>query len=219
MKQIEFKNFNIELLYKPQLKNSYITIDADQKITIKTPSNSRKFLFKLLQEREPWIEKQLLKIQSLSRLEMKLEDEILLYGELYSIDREEAAPLREKIHRLKTNTPQKILQCYNNFYKESASLYIGQRVVYFAQLMNLKYKEIKYKKLKSRWGSCSSAKVLTFNSELMKVDKDLIDYVVVHELSHLVHMNHSKNFHAHVEKYLKNSNSLRQKLKAIRLVN
>jgi len=218
MKQIKFKNFNIELLHKPNLKNSYITIDANQKIIIKSPSSSRKFLLGLLQEREHWIEKQLFKIKSLSRLEMKLEDEVLLYGELYSIDSQEATVLREKLHRLQTDSPQKIVECYNNFYKESANLYITQRVLYFSQLMKLNYKEIKYKKLKSRWGSCSSTKVLTFNTELMKVDKDLIDYVVVHELSHLVHMNHSKDFHAHVEKFLHNSKSLRQKLKAIAIL-
>jgi predicted metal-dependent hydrolase len=83
--------------------------------------------------------------------------------------------------------------------------------------MNLSYNDIKFKKMKSRWGSCSSKKTLTFNTQLIKVEKELIDYVVVHELSHLVFMNHSKEFHNLVEQYLADSKRYRQKLKNIRI--
>ena len=47
----------------------------------------------------------------------------------------------------------------------------------------------------------------------MKVKKELIDYVVVHELAHLVHMNHSREFHMFVDKYLSDSKLLRKELK------
>ena len=89
--------------------------------------------------------------------------------------------------------------------------------LYYSELMSLEYKEIKYRKMKSRWGSCNSVKVLTFNTELIKVDKELIDYVVVHELAHLKHMNHSKAFHAFVESHLPNSKAQRQALKKIKI--
>ncbi len=83
--------------------------------------------------------------------------------------------------------------------------------------MELDYREVKFRKMKSRWGSCSSLRVITFNSELIKVKKELIDYVVVHELAHLVHMNHSKNFHALVDKYISNSKEIRKELKSTNL--
>ena len=83
--------------------------------------------------------------------------------------------------------------------------------------MGLDYSEIKYRKMKSRWGSCSSKRVLTFNTELIKINKELIDYVIVHELAHIKHMNHSKQFHALVEKYLPLSKRLRKELKNIKI--
>ena len=62
------------------------------------------------------------------------------------------------------------------------------------------YKEIRVKKMRSRWGSCSANKVLTFNYDLLFLDQDLLRYVVVHELCHLKEMNHSKRFWRLVEK-------------------
>ena len=66
-------------------------------------------------------------------------------------------------------------------------------------------------------GSCNSKKVLTFNTELIKIKKELIDYVVVHELAHIQHMNHSRKFHDLVDKYLPDSKSYRKKLKNIKI--
>jgi predicted metal-dependent hydrolase len=85
--------------------------------------------------------------------------------------------------------------------------------------MGLSYKELRIKKLKSRWGSCDSLRRITLNRELIKIEKELIDYVVVHELAHLVHMNHSKEFHALVAHYLPQAHPLRKRLKAISLHN
>lgn len=216
--KLVFKDFNVNFLYKPRLKHTYISIDSKKIITIKSSNKSEKFLFELLKSKEKWIEKQFLKLERCNHLELRREDEILLFGELYSIDSLEARSLREKIEKSKNITQDKVVRLYNDFYKQLSVEYISQRVDFFAQKMGLKYKLLKYRKMKSRWGSCSSQSVLTFNSELMKINKQLIDYVVVHELAHLVHMNHSKEFHSLVESYLPNSKELRSELKLIRLV-
>lgn len=148
---------------------------------------------------------------------MNLEDEVLLFGEIYSIDTQEAGFLRAKLEKIRTASPKNIIKCYDAFYKEYANDFICLRVMYFSQLMNLEYSDIKFRKMKSRWGSCSSRKVLTFNTELIKIKKELIDYVVVHELAHIQHMNHSKKFHDLVDKYLPDSKFYRQELKNIKI--
>ena len=84
--------------------------------------------------------------------------------------------------------------------------------------MNLHYTKLKFRKMKSRWGSCNSRKEITLNKELLRLDKKLIDYVVVHELAHLMYMNHSKEFHTLVDFYLPLSKNYRKELKNIKLI-
>ena len=134
---------------------------------------------------------------------------------MLSIDVGEAKDLREYLGKLKIENRENILKCYDRFYKQYAQNYLTPRLEYFSQLMGLKHSELKFRKMKSRWGSCSSRGTITLNTELIKVKKELIDYVIVHELAHLKHMNHSKRFHSLVEEYLSDSYTLRKELKNI----
>lgn len=79
---------------------------------------------------------------------------------------------------------------------------IPERVRYYAEIAGISYGKITIKNQKSRWGSCSAKGNLNFNCLLMLTPDDVIDYVVVHELSHRVYMNHSKDFWKQVESIL-----------------
>ncbi|MBU1658362.1 M48 family metallopeptidase [bacterium] len=218
MNEIIFKNLKIEHICKSNLKNSYISVLPHAKIILKTPRVSQDFITNLLIEKEEWIRKQLLKTQQNPPKRINFEDEVLLFGEIYSIDVDEAEDLRLFIDKLRVDSHQNILKCYDNFYKHYANKYLTPRIAYFAQVMRLDYKEIKFKKMRSRWGSCSSNKTITLNTELIKIKKELIDYVIVHELAHLVYMNHSKKFHDLVQNYLPSSKFLRYELKSTHIV-
>lgn len=85
--------------------------------------------------------------------------------------------------------------------KRRGAAFYQQRTQMWANRMHLEFNEIKVKTLKSRWGSCSSRGVITFNSALLKAPLTIQDYVIVHELSHLVHMNHSAKFWEVVANY------------------
>ena len=217
MSEIIFKDLSVEHICKPRLKNSYISVTHNMKVILKTPRVSKFFIENLLLDKEKWIRKQLLKLSKSTIKKINLEDELLLFGEVFSIDIEDATYLRQKLNRLRKNSQINILKCYDDFYKHYSSEYLIPRVEYFAHKMNLKFNTLKFRKMRSRWGSCSSKRVITLNSELIKVKKELIDYVIVHELAHLVHMNHSKDFHSLVELYLPLSKALRKELRGVSL--
>ncbi len=216
--KINFKEHEVEIIYNPRLKNSYIRINQDNLITVKTPYKSPNFTLALLKEKSSWINKQIVKNRSREKISVNLEDEVLLFGEVYSMDSIEATQLRKKLHRLKSPTQEKVFKVYDTFYKEIAQEYLTQKLQKYAQIMNLSFRELKIRKMRRRWGSCNSYRIITLNSELIKLDEELITYVVIHELAHLVHMNHSKEFHTFVDTYLTNSKAIRERLKESRVL-
>jgi predicted metal-dependent hydrolase len=85
---------------------------------------------------------------------------------------------------------------------EQARIYIPSRVEHFAQIIDVTYGRITIRHQKTRWGSCSSRGTLSFNYRLIYGPAGPLDYVVVHELCHLTHMNHSKDFWNMVERIM-----------------
>jgi predicted metal-dependent hydrolase len=213
-----FEGYALTLVYNPRLKNSYIRIDTRNNITLKSPYKSKALNFKLLYEKRGWILKQIEKNALVKDIEVNIEDEVLLFGEIYSIDASEATALRERLHRLRSNKREKILEAYDIFYKELATEYLTQETYRYAKIMHLEFSQLKFRKMKSRWGSCSSKGVITLNTQLMKLEKKFISYVIIHELAHLVHMNHSKDFHALVTSYLPDAKQIRKELHQSRVL-
>lgn len=211
--EIDFNNLKIVHIYKANLKNSYISVKKNGEIVLKTPAVSKKYIQNLLISREGWIRKQLKIVEKNPQIRVNLQDEVLLFGKIFSIDTDKAKELRVYLKKIDTTKIDNVSRCYDKFYKFYAQNYIVPRVEYFSKIMNLTYNDIKFRKMRSRWGSCSSKGIITFNTELIKVEEKLIDYVVVHELAHLKHMNHSKKFHSLVNQYISDSYELNQKLK------
>lgn len=86
--------------------------------------------------------------------------------------------------------------------KARAKKVIVGRVKYFADLHGFTFKRISIKNTSSRWGSCSTKENLNFNYKLIFLSEALLDYVVVHELCHLRHHNHSTKFWKEVSQIL-----------------
>lgn len=101
---------------------------------------------------------------------------------------------------------------------EKIKAMFGRKVAYFSEKMGVTYGQITIRNQKTRWGSCSSKGNLNFNYQLYYLPEELLDYVVIHELAHRRHMNHSPEFWKEVERYCPDYPERRKKLKNIKLV-
>jgi predicted metal-dependent hydrolase len=97
--------------------------------------------------------------------------------------------------------------------RSEAEKLLPQRVELLAKKYGYNYKEIRIRKLISRWGSCSSTKVLSLSYYLIQLPWQLIDYVLLHELTHTLHMNHSQRFWSDFQKNLPNAKLLQKEIK------
>ena len=97
--------------------------------------------------------------------------------------------------------------------RREAKTILSAKTEYYARLMGLRYGRITVTGAKTRFGSCSSRGNIAYSYRLMLYPEAAVDYVVVHELAHLVEMNHSKRFYAIVEKYLPDYKKRRALLK------
>ena len=92
-------------------------------------------------------------------------------------------------------------------------LKIGKRVRHYCEAMGVTVGYVTVKNQKTRWGSCSAKGNVNFNYQLAFLPDELLDYVVIHELAHRRHMNHSRAFWAEVEKYCPDYLERREQLK------
>lgn len=104
---------------------------------------------------------------------------------------------REKLSERKIYTPEEI-----EVLRQKAKLVIPQKVEYFSKIMGVIPKSVKINSAKKRYGSCSGENSLNFSLYLMDKDERFIDYVVIHELAHIKHHNHSKAFYEFVSQIM-----------------
>ena len=83
-------------------------------------------------------------------------------------------------------------------HKPDARALVERKLAQWNTFYQFSYNRIEIKRMTSRWGSCSAQKVLCFNYKIVFLSEELQDYLIVHELCHLVEMNHSDRFWAHV---------------------
>ncbi len=125
-----------------------------------------------------------------------VEDKIIVYG-------------RDVLLKNEENIKKSICE----FYRQKAKIIFRKRVDIYRKNLNVYPKKITIRCQKTRWGSCSSDGNINFNYKILMAPVEIIDYVVVHELCHLVHMNHSKDYWRLVESIIPQYKSRRKWLK------
>lgn len=196
----------------PKLKHIYLSFNYEGNLIIKSPKVSTKQIEQLLLKKSSWI------IQSRKKFHSKKGKSVNFShkSELYFLG--ESHPLTLIVYKKKrtkllfdgdtftlyySTYDENIFQRHiDNFYKVEAKNYIPTIVIQWSKIMKLYPNNITFRKTKRQWGSCSSRDYLSFNTMLMKLPPDVIQYIVIHELAHIKHKHHQKAFWALVEKHL-----------------
>jgi len=110
-----------------------------------------------------------------------------------------------------------INKALEQFSREKARIKITPRINKWAQLTGLNPKDIKFRKLSKRWGSCSNSNEIIINVDAVKLPFSLIDYIIIHELTHIKHKDHSKEFYREVAKFIPDWKSLDEKISGMDL--
>jgi len=110
-------------------------------------------------------------------------------------------------------TPQQIEKFVMAWYHQQAITYFKQRITAYAQKLNVCAPSFRLSRAKTSWGSCNTRGEIHLNWRLIQMPVHLVDYVVVHELSHLIEMNHSTAFWELVESVYPNYQIARKTLR------
>lgn len=97
--------------------------------------------------------------------------------------------------------------------KEEARALVHARLAYWQNVHPFEFGQVRIKNHRTAWGSCSSKKNLNFNWRLVTLLPELADYVILHELCHTVHMNHSADFWTLLEQLSPGCQALRTRLR------
>lgn len=174
------------ILIKSRRKSCSISVDMEKGVIVRIPVGfSQKQLGEFFQEKEEWITRYYLKYKE----------------------------TQEKINKKRGAMTSHQREALQKRYREAAKEYIPKRVEFYKQFVSGDYSRITIRDQKTRWGSCSASGTLSFSWRLMLAPPAILDYVVVHELCHFEHMNHSREFWQAVENILPDYKQRRDWLK------
>jgi len=195
-----------------RLKHTYLSFDDGGNLIIKSPEVSQKYIETLLLKKSSWINRSKEKIlqKKGKALDFSKEPTLYFYGKAYPLMLEEHTKKRSKLLFMKdrfilhySNYDEAVFQKHiDNFYKEQAKEELPPLIEAWSATMDLTYCRLSFRKTKRQWGSCSEKNGLSFNTMMMKLPREVIHYIIVHELSHIKHKHHQKSFWAMVESYL-----------------
>lgn len=184
---------NVELQNKKHIKHCYLRVLSKDLLQIKANKYFTIYDAKdLINRKKEWI------LENLKRVENKtLEDGTFLYlGEKKEL----------KDYKMKN---------LDTFYKVEIQKYLPQIVEKYSNIMKLYPTKISYRKNKRTWGSCNYKNELNFNILLMRYPIYIMEYIVIHELAHIKHKNHSKDFWLLVEEFSSNYKDIEKNFKSL----
>ena len=190
-----------------------IVIKVDLSLYVRVPKAfSQEQILAFINTHKSWIHTTLTKLQAHKQdIDIFLQShtgQILVFGEWLEYEKILSQTHLESPY-LQDSQPHRLKATLHTLLLE----YITQSCAFYAAKMELVYKDIKITNALSRFGSCTFDNRLRFSFMLIFADKKLIDYVIIHELSHIVHKNHSQSFWNLVERFCPNAKAHRKALR------
>ena len=187
-------------------KSIALVIDSEARLTVRAPFNARESeITSFIKQKKRWIIEKQKKISALSNkhtpVEIKNGGNILFKGDNYTIKMSNVSRIKisgENIIIPRGSKKEKVTA----WLKKEAKKLIRERLDIYAGIMGVRYSTLRISGARTRWGSCSGRDSLNFTWRLIMCPIQVIDYVIVHELSHITHKNHSPVFWTRVKKVI-----------------
>jgi len=195
---------NYAIIRRPKRKTASIVIRADNRVEVLAPKRMpATVIAAFVQDKSAWIDKKLhfnRAVRAAYIPKTFVSDEsFLLLGTSYALRLQQgkrAIELGE--HELRVSHPAPDANTTHRqierWYRQQAEAHFKERCRFFATTLGKQPQQVGIKAYKSRWGSCHHDGRIYFNWRLIMAPEWIVDYVVVHELCHLIHLNHSQQF-------------------------
>jgi predicted metal-dependent hydrolase len=201
------KTIYLEIKYKKRASIG-ITIDHYGNVKVQAPKGtSDEKVFQLIEEKWELIQQKLTEMKDRMRgtQEKVYEhgERFLFLGNTYpikiiqdiNIEQDNVVIEGDHLHiHVKQIEDEKIKQALKRFYYQQCKTIVEKRIRSYQSHFKVKPRSIKISDSKTAWGTCDSKLQLTFNWRLAMAPMHVIDYVVVHEMCHMVHLNHDRSF-------------------------
>ena len=195
---------NPNKIIRSKRKTLSLTINENAELIIRAPKRlSIEKIQDFINEKENWINRKKRLIENQIKDVTSNHNKLLYLGNLFPINVEQNASkelfFTGEEFIANSIEPDSLSLSIKKWYKNKFKEIALSRVAYFANKHNLMVNQVRIKNQKTMWGSCSSKNNINLNYLLLMAPMGVIDYVIVHELVHTIHRNHSTDFWDSVE--------------------
>ena len=199
----------IDQIIRSKRKTLAIIVKRDGSVTVRAPMRAtNKSIREFIAQHTAWIEQKKAELQTLvvpQTRQYLAGESILFLGEEYPLEvvKHQKQPLvLNGGFKLSEAASHRAKMVFERWYRQQAKKIIQDRVDFFVQQYGFQYQGLKITSARTRWGSCSARGALNFSWRLILAPLEQVDYVVVHELVHTIHHNHSQKFWKALEKVM-----------------
>ncbi len=191
-----------DLIIRTHRRSLSITITKNAEIIVRAPKKlSMDKIISYINEKEKWITTKQKEIQE----RLNINKNIINYNQLLFLGKKYNIEYVNGLKKIELSSDQLMIPSkYNNEYRikhirdwyiSNAKIILKDRLEYLANIMQIDYSGLTINNSKNRWGSCDINRNIKLNFRLIMLPHRVIDYVIVHELSHILEFNHSKEFY------------------------